>query len=217
MDLTVDTFFDGRIKILQPMCGYRVAMDPLVLSDLIQPLSGQKVLDAGCGVGTIAMIIKYREPTTEVFAIDMDENMCEICRKNAEMNNLKIDIIEDDLEKHNFGINTFDQVVTNPPFYGKSAFRVSRDRELANFETISLRRWIISCLRPLKNGGIFSIIHIAGRINEIINILQNRVGDMQIIPVFTKPKSPAKRVIVTGVKGSRSETRIMPGIVMNKP
>lgn len=214
MDLTIDAFLGGHIKILQPVCGYRAAMDPIVLSDLIQPLPGQKILDAGCGVGTISMIMKYKEPAADVFAIDTDKDMCEICRKNAELNNLKINVIEDGLEKHNFGINMFDQAVTNPPFYSKPAFRVSHDRELANFETISLKQWIISCLRPLKNGGIFSIIHAAGRVNEIINILWNRVGNMQIIPVFTKPDSPAKRVVIIGTKGSRSETRIMPGITV---
>lgn len=215
MELTIDNFLDGKLRILQPGSGYRVSIDPIVLSGLVQVKPEQKILDAGCGVGTISLILKHREATIDVSAVDIDEDMCDICRQNAVLNDVRVSVIRGSIDECDFGVNTFDQVVTNPPFYDKSAFRVSKNRELANFETISLKTWIVACLRSLKNGGVFSIIHVANRIGELINILRNRVGNICVIPVFTRADLPAKRVVITGVRGSRSDTRIMPGVVVH--
>jgi tRNA1(Val) A37 N6-methylase TrmN6 len=156
-----------------------------------------------------------KEKLSEITAVDIDEKMCEICRRNSEANSLKIEIINTGIENSDSENRLFDQIVTNPPFFEKESARISRSKELANFETIDLVDWIAFCFRRLKNGGVFSIIHRASRIGDILRILKNLAGDVQITPIFPKNNCKASRVVICAQKSRRSETKILQGIVVH--
>lgn len=215
VEFTEDRILGGKIKLFQPKDGYRVAIDPIILASFINPQPGQKILDVGCGVGTISLILKMKETLSEVTAVDIDEKMCEICQRNSEANSLKIEIINLGIESSALEHRLFDQIATNPPFFEKKSARISRSKELANFETIDLVDWIAFCFKRLKNGGIFSIIHRASRLGDILRILKNLAGAVQITPIFPKNNCEASRVVVCAKKSCRSETKILPGIVVH--
>src|ERR1700704_3348304 len=44
---------------------------------------GQRVLDVGCGTGTLLLQIKTREPTAEVVGLDPDRSILDIARKKG--------------------------------------------------------------------------------------------------------------------------------------
>jgi tRNA1(Val) A37 N6-methylase TrmN6 len=215
VEFTEDRILGGKIKLFQPKNGYRVAIDPIILANFINPQAGQKILDVGCGVGTISLILKMKEKLSEITAVDIDEKMCEICRRNSEANSLKIEIINIGIENSALEHKTFDQVATNPPFFEKESARISRSKELANFETIDLVDWITFCFKRLRNGGVFSIIHRTSRIGDILRVLKNLAGAVQITPIFPKNNCEASRVVVCARKSCRSETKILPGIVVH--
>ena len=50
-DLSCDAFLDGRIRLWQPVAGYRAATDPVLLAAFVPARPGQRVLDLGCGAG----------------------------------------------------------------------------------------------------------------------------------------------------------------------
>jgi ubiquinone/menaquinone biosynthesis C-methylase UbiE len=53
------------------------------LIDQADPRSGQKVLDVGCGTGTLALALKERAPGAEVIGLDADEEILERARAKA--------------------------------------------------------------------------------------------------------------------------------------
>ncbi|MDR2781277.1 MAG: methyltransferase [Holosporaceae bacterium] len=216
-DFTEDSILGGQIKLLQPKSGYRVAIDPIVLAYFVSVRQHQEILDVGCGVGTISLILKAKEKLARIAAIDTDKEMCLICQKNAQINSLDIDITNIGIEHINehalFQSKLFDHVVTNPPFFEQKSSRISEAKKMANFETINLIDWIAFCVKKLKNNGIFSIIHKASRIDDILYALKNIAGSIVIIPIFPKNNCEANRVIVQAKKSSRSETKILSGIV----
>ncbi|MDR0555970.1 MAG: methyltransferase [Holosporaceae bacterium] len=217
-EFTRDSLLNGQLKLRQPKSGYRVAIDPIILSSFVHPRPRQKILDVGCGVGTIALILKRRECLSEITALDIDTEMCEICRENSAMNSLDIEVIAVSIESSVFG-SSFDQVVTNPPFLQKKSSRISESKILANFETIDLADWISYCLRTLKNRGIFTMIHRASRLGDILEALKRNkiaeIGDVQITPIFPKIDSAANRVLVQAQKSCKSESKILPGIIVH--
>ncbi|MDR0753369.1 MAG: methyltransferase [Holosporaceae bacterium] len=216
MELTEDSILDGAIKLLQPKYGYRVAIDPVILASFVKLTAYQRVLDVGCGVGAIALILKKREPVAEITAIDMDTEMCKICERNSRANALSLDVVNTDVENYSHSREKlFDHVVTNPPFFKKESSRVSESKKWANVETIDLSHWIQCCFRMLKNNGIFSMIHRAARLDEILGALKG-IGSIQIIPIYPKSNREAKRVVVRVVKSRKSETKILPGIVAHQ-
>ena len=241
-DFTDDAILNGRILIRQPRKGYRVAMDPMVLASQVNVQENQKVLDVGCGVGAISLILKSRVPSASITSIDINRSMCDLCRYNSQKNGLDLDVQNMDLEtfcasKSNFNqrnrgseANNFDNlnksdqkscndtlydhVVTNPPFFKKESSRISEAKLVANFETLELSRWICLSLKLLKPHGIFSMIHEPSRIFEILAAIKGRAGSITIIPVYSHQQSEkAVRIIVQCVKGSKEGTKIMKGII----
>lgn len=210
-DVTCDVFYGGEVKLLQPRVGYRAAIDPFLLAHFV-PFS-EKILDVGCGVGTVSVLLKRKFPTSKVVGVEISSDFCEIFQENAKLNQLDMEVINESIDK--MQLEEFDCVVTNPPFYDKNSGHVSPTRELANFETIPLKSWIISCLKQLKNGGTFVMIHLSSRLEEIMCILHNRAGDIKIVPIYTKQDIPAKRVVIIAKKGSRTEACILPAVVVH--
>ncbi|GHU19071.1 methyltransferase [Alphaproteobacteria bacterium] len=217
MELTKDYILKGKLSLLQPKHGYRVAIDPVVLSSFVNAKDGQSILDVGCGVGAISLILKLKNPSAQITAVDVDPDICDICVRNSEENSLDIDIINVGIENFHKNLHNklFDHVVTNPPFFNKRSARVSDLKLLANFETMELSDWISCCLKNLKNGGMFYIIHHASRICDILSSLAKKAGATEIIPIFPKDDQDAIRVIVKCKKGSMESTRITSGLILH--
>lgn len=123
MDITKDSIFNGKLKFFQPKNGYRVSIDPIILSNLVFPKPNESVLDVGSGVGIISLILKFKNPLIKCTAIDIDSFMCKLCRKNMELNNFDIKVIEEDLRGCILKNESFDYVITNPPFYKKKCIK----------------------------------------------------------------------------------------------
>ncbi|OME70113.1 methyltransferase type 11 [Paenibacillus sp. FSL A5-0031] len=83
----------------------------------IQVDPGQRVLDLGCGTGTLTLLLKQAYPKAEVTGLDIDPNVLRIAEKKAE--NIGIDI------KFNQGMSfelpypdhSFDRVITSLMFH----------------------------------------------------------------------------------------------------
>ena len=54
MKISLDNFLDGKIKIYQPIKGYRAGTDAVLLAASIKTFKGYKILDLGSGAGTIS-------------------------------------------------------------------------------------------------------------------------------------------------------------------
>ncbi|MFZ4106574.1 peptide chain release factor N(5)-glutamine methyltransferase [Flavobacterium sp.] len=75
-----------------------------------------QILDIGTGSGCIAISLAKSISNAEVFAIDISEEALATAKKNAEINEVNVDfILKNVLETENLG-NTFDIIVSNPPY-----------------------------------------------------------------------------------------------------
>jgi tRNA1(Val) A37 N6-methylase TrmN6 len=216
MEITKDFIFNGAISLYQPKHGYRVAIDPLVLASIVEIKKNQTVLDVGCGVGTISLILKYFDKSQTVTSLDIDSFMTDLCRKNSEINNLPLNIINCGVDFNILKDKNFDCVVTNPPFYNPSNFRSSEKKFVANFETIDIKSWISFCMKRLKDKGNFYIIHIPEKLDDILAALRNSAGKIEIIPIYSHANQFARRIIIKCKKGSKEPLKISPGIISHK-
>jgi release factor glutamine methyltransferase len=76
------------------------------------------VLDIGTGSGCIPISLKNHIPSAKIYALDVSEKALEVAKQNAEINNVEINFIEDDILKLSI-INhhlTFHLIVSNPPY-----------------------------------------------------------------------------------------------------
>ena len=75
----------------------------------------EKILDIGSGSGCIAVTLAKYIEKSNVTALEICSNAVKIINKNAENHNVKINIICDDFLTFQTN-NTFDLIVSNPPY-----------------------------------------------------------------------------------------------------
>lgn len=70
----------------------------------------QKILEVGCGTGTLAIKNKLKRGSTHLIAIDPDPQVLDIARSKARAAGTEIDFIEGFLDQQSFGKAEFDVI-----------------------------------------------------------------------------------------------------------
>lgn len=215
-----DDFLGGRVKLYQTQSGYRATSDAVLLAAAAYPKKNDRILDVGCGTGAVSLCLHYRAPQTFITGIDIQDEMVALMEKNIAFNKKSdfIRVIKANVNEKRNDIphNTFDWVVTNPPFMPEDQVSPNALKDKAHRENdCPLELWIRDCLKFLKPEGYFAMINRADRLPEILSILYPLLGKIETTPVFTKQNRPAKRVIVTGRKNSKAPAVLNKGIVLN--
>ncbi len=88
---------------------------------LMRTIDRPRVVDVGTGSGCIAIVLAKEVPEAEIHSVDISPAALEIARANAARHLLdgRIAFRHGDL-LHGFTGNTFDFVVSNPPYVGES-------------------------------------------------------------------------------------------------
>ncbi|MBS0272168.1 MAG: methyltransferase domain-containing protein [Proteobacteria bacterium] len=221
MSETLDNFLGGRIKLVQPSDGYRAGIDPIFLAACLHPKPHEKILDVGCGVGVASISLAIRCPLSKIIGLEVQPDLVQLALKNIQANQVedRVEIINGDLLSPPtlFKPNSFDQLMTNPPYYQYNRTLLSPipGKAQANTETVDLGKWIKACLKFLKPKGVFTMIHRAERLSEILHHLGNRVGDLVIYPLWPGPNKNARRILIQGRKNLRGELRLVQGITLH--
>ncbi len=216
---TNDYLLDKKLKIFQPIDGYRASTDAVFLSSTLDKNNvkkGDKILDVGAGTGAISLCLasRLKEKEVEILGVDIQEELVDLSNFSAKSNGFdgflryqNIDI----REKNALKGGNFDFVITNPPYSDHDMPSPNKSKKLAhNHQDFDLTSWMSFCLRMLKPKGYILLINRAEAINEILLSMQNKAGNIQIIPLYSKENQVAKRVVVIAQKGAKGITKILP-------
>jgi len=219
MPLTEDALLDGRVRLLQPRRGYRVAVDAVLLGAAVDARAGERVLDLGAGVGAVGLCIASRMPGCEVVGIELQPELAALAERNSALNGVsdRLRMIVHDLAlplAPTLGV--FDHVVTNPPYLAAAVADPSPDpaKALATVESSAdLARWLHVATGALKPAGTLTLIHRSDRLNEIATHLA-RLGWGELT---VKPLTPARRVLVRARHAGQLTRREAPPLVLHRP
>lgn len=78
--------------------------------------SDLNILDIGTGSGCIAISLAKNLPNSKVFALDISSNALNTAKQNALLNNVNINFVEANILTTNNLNQTFDIIVSNPPY-----------------------------------------------------------------------------------------------------
>ena len=216
-NVTTDDFLNGKIKLRQSVKGLRATSDAVLAAAAVKAKAGDSVLDVGAGNGVIGLCISARVPV-QITALEIQENLVQLIQENAALNDRKITVIRTDLFHHTDPLKgkQFHHVVTNPPFYDTTgAARSDPEQAKAYMANFNLDKWLIYCLKHIRAKGTFTMIHRPELLGDILMILEQKLGAIEIIPIYSKIGQSAKRVIVRGQIGSKKPTTLCPGIVLH--
>ncbi len=222
-DYTNDYLLNLKVKIFQPVDGYRASTDAVILSSLPCNIkSGDKILDVGSGTGAISLCLAHRlqNSSVQICGVELQPRLAELSNLSAQANGFadflsycNADIRTSDIP---FPPCSFQHVITNPPYSSADMKSPNESKSLAhNFEHYSLENWIKFCLKMLAPFGYFYTINRAEALPEILHALYRHTGEIKIIPIYSKTAQNAKRVIVCARKDSKAPSVIYPEFIVH--
>lgn len=138
--------FDWLTPIYDPLLRWMMREEPikrrLIEEAGIQP--GQRILDLGCGTGTLALMIKQTMPEAEVTGLDGDPRVLEIARSKATDAGVNLKLDHGMAYQLPYGDNSFDRVLSSLVFH--------------HLATDDKRRTMQEVYRTLRPGGEFYLL-----------------------------------------------------------
>ena len=218
-----DALLGGRVKLLQPTEGYRVAIDPVLLAAAVPAATADSVLDLGCGVGAASLCLAARVPGCRVTGIEVQRDLVRLAGENAARNGVadRVTIMAGDIAHPppRLEPGRFAHVMANPPYMeaetaspsplpAKAAATVEGGADLA--------AWVRFALAMARPRGSITFIHRADRLEHLLAQFVGRAGGIVVLPLWPGNAKPAKRVIVHARKDIATPTRLLPGLVLHE-
>lgn len=216
--LSDDKFLCGRLRLLQPVQGYRAATDPVLLAAACPAEPGQSVLDLGCGAGAAALCLGARVPGLTLAGLELQPAYADLARRNAERNGIPVEVHEGDLARIPKPLRRdFDHVIANPPYYpaGGSPSPLAIRARAMQVET-PLADWVAAATRRLRPGGWLTLICGADGLPEVLAALAPKLGSAAVLPLAAREGRPALRVILRARKGGRAPFRLLAPLVIHQ-
>jgi tRNA1(Val) A37 N6-methylase TrmN6 len=217
-----DALLGGRLIIRQPLHGYRVAIDPLLLAASVEASPGETILEVGSGVGTVSLCLATRLSYCRIIGIEIQKDLVRLANANIMLNQLRdrVEILQGDLQSPppRLAAGSYSQVISNPPFFESNQGRLSPTltKSLSNHENdFGMEAWLKFCLLMLKPLGRITFIYRADMLDKLLSLFYGKVGDVKVFPLWPTENKVAKRVIVQGIKGAKGGLSLLPGMKLH--
>jgi tRNA1(Val) A37 N6-methylase TrmN6 len=180
-----DTLLGGRVRLRQPLSGYRAAIDPVLLAAAVPAAAGDSVLDIGCGVGAAALCLAARVAGCRVTGIEAQRELVRLAGENIALNGMagRVAVMAGDLMRPPPRLEPggFVHVMANPPFLEAETAMASplAAKAAATVEgAADLAAWIRFALSMLRPKGSITLIHRADRMERLLAELMGRLSEL---------------------------------------
>lgn len=215
---SMERLLDGRLKILQPLKGYRFSVDAILLASFFRERPGEHILEVGPGSGIISLILAVRSPDVRITGIEIQEDLADLARRNAAMNGLddRVDMQWGDIRQigRRFPPSSFDAVLFNPPYRRLQSGKINPDRQkaVARHEVEgSFSDFLRGARQVLKPAGRVAFIYPAPRsIEALSRMRREKIEPKRMRVVYSYPDSEAQFILVEGLREGGEELHILP-------
>lgn len=156
-------FHFKQFTVHQDRCAMKIGTDGVLLgawSSLEhQPFS---ILDIGAGTGILSLMLAQRCQAEIIDAIEIDDEAYEQCVDNFEQSpwgdrlfcyHASLDEFTEEIE------DTYDLIISNPPFYSENYKTDNQQRDLARFQdAMPFDHLLNSASKLLSENGVFSVV-----------------------------------------------------------
>ncbi len=207
-----------NFKIIQRKDMFNFSLDTVLLADFCSLNKDiQTVVDFGTNNAAIPLLISMRTKA-KIEAIEIQEEACEIARKNVEMNHLEdqITIIHDDIKHYATTNKQVDVVLCNPPFFRIGERSNTNENEMLKIARheimINLEEIIQSASKVLKQKGRLAMVHRPDRLIEVIMLMKKYdIEPKRLRMIYPKQNRECNTILIEGVfKGKSGGLKILP-------
>ncbi len=166
-----------QFSIEDDRCAMKVGTDAVLLGAWVDVSKAKKILDVGTGCGIIALMLAQRtERDVWIEGIEIEEQDAIQAAENSSLSPWKnrIKVTHQSLQEFKDG-ESFDLIVSNPPYFINSQLPPSTDRAKARHtHSLSYQELIDHSTRLLKNEGRLAVVlpYIEGK--DFVNLASIR-------------------------------------------
>lgn len=219
-DTTEDGLLDGRVKLRQPVEGFRAGLDAVLLAAFVPARPGERVLEAGCGSGAGFLCLAARVPGLRVEAVERDPAMATLARANAVANAVDARVTEGDVVDRALArrLGPCDHAFANPPYWAGGTAPPQALRSAATHEAgADLGAWATFLAAALRDRGTASLILPAARFDAgVASLLEAGCGSVTLLPIAPRLGDAAKRVLIRARKGGRAPARLLSAMALHE-
>ncbi len=214
--------FDSRLKLYQPAGGYRFSIDSLLLAWFARGRCCGSVADLGTGCGVLPVLLARSGAVRKIVGIEIQPELADLAARNTGLNECdgKITIACGDIRSPGklAGPESFDAVVTNPPFYpcGTGRINPAAQKAAARHELHgTIEDFMGASAFFLKRGGRCDLIYPASRLVDLIAAMRHNKLEPKLLRfVHSRAGEPASMVLVEALKGAGAEMKIESPLVL---
>ena len=201
-DDTVDALLGGKIRIVQSRKGYRTSLDSVLLAHFISVRAGERVIDLGTGNGILPLILAFLNPSLSITGVELQEAMVARATRSVRLNRfhsrVNITCLDVCAVADHFVPNSFEVVVSNPPYRRYRSGRLSEnsEKQIARHETnATLQDFVRSAAYLLPAKGRLALIHSALRCVDLLAAMRsNRIEPKRLRMVHSFAAAEATMV-----------------------
>lgn len=223
-DETLDTFFNGKIQVIQKKRGYRFSMDAVLLSQFIKIHKNERVIDLGTGCGILPLILSQTTKALSFAGVEIQKGLADCAKKNVVLNHLedRISILNQDFKelKKTFSPGSFNVVVSNPPYrkYRTGRINPSMEKAIARHEikgTLEDLISIASYLLPSK-GRCYLIFPALRTVDLLVALRDGKLEPKRLQFVHPRIGDEAKFILIESLKASGVELKLKPPLILHQ-
>ena len=214
------------LKIIQDKNGFCFGIDSVLLSDFSKEIKKESlVLDLGTGTGILSILLSKKTNLKKIYGIEIQEEVADMANRSVKLNNLeeKVEIINENIKnlKNIFQKNSFDAIVTNPPYKKINSGKINEnEKKLISRHEISanLSDFLKISFDMLKDRGCLYMVHRPERLADIICELRaNKLEPKIIRIVYSNIEAEPKLVLIKAIKNANKFLKIeKPLFIYNK-
>ena len=143
------------------LCGMPVSTDGVLLGAWANISNAQSILDIGCGTGLLSIMCAQRNKKAFITGIDIEENAVGAATDNSEQSpwSDRITIKNSSLQDFVTNVQTFSNIICNPPYFNSGEEALLSQRALARHTSgLSHQTLLNACSDLLITGGTASFI-----------------------------------------------------------
>ena len=204
-------------KMIVEEKGLKITEDAILLSEFMKKyfsrkrknLKGEKsFLEIGAGQGIISLLLSELDIISEIFAVEIQEEVFAALKKNIEINDLNGKIIP--INKNIKNVNgEYDFIFSNPPYKktGSGKMPENEMERISKYEILlTLEELILEIRRLLKNYGEFFVVVPNSRLNDVFRcIYENRLN---VLSIKVNKYKKMDLIVIHGRKGGKVNSGI---------
>lgn len=217
----IDDLEINGLKIVQNEKWFCFGVDAVLLSDFAKKMKkGAKLLDLGTGTAIIPILLSAKTDFEKAVGVEVQEELCKMARKSVMLNGLenKIEILCKNIKElnENFEKNTFDVIVTNPPYKKERSGIINENiqKVISRHEIeANLEDFIKISFDLLKDKGEFYMVHHPERLTDILFYMRKyKIEPKNLKFVFSRQNKIPKLVLIKGVKNAKDFLNVEPNL-----